>query len=71
MMPLHRNDPRVAAIEPQAINELAEGFETFITDEHVQFSIAISLKRLADAVAGDDQNTGIHLALLQLLDGKP
>ncbi len=31
-------------------------------------SIAISLRRIADAVCGDAQNTGIHKAILDISD---
>lgn len=34
--------------------------------EHVQCSIAISLKRIADALHGDDQNTGMKHALAEM-----
>lgn len=34
--------------------------------EHVQCSIAISLKRLADAVVGSEQRTGIHALIWQI-----
>ena len=36
------------------------------TEREIAHSIAISLKRLADAICGDSQNTGIHLAFLDI-----
>jgi hypothetical protein len=36
--------------------------------DHVQHSIAISLKRIADALHGDDQNTGMKHALAEIAD---
>lgn len=38
-------------------------------ESEVQLSIAISLRRIADAVCGDDQNTGIHCAILEIASG--
>jgi hypothetical protein len=35
-------------------------------DDHVHHSIAISLKRIADALHGDDQNTGMKHALAEI-----
>lgn len=35
-------------------------------DAHVAHSIAISLKRIADALHGDDQNTGMKHALAEM-----
>ena len=35
----------------------------------VQHSIAISLKRIADAICGDERNTGIHRAILEIASG--
>ncbi len=34
--------------------------------DHVAHSIAISLKRIADALHGDDQNTGMKHALAEM-----
>lgn len=34
--------------------------------EHIQCSIALSLKRIADALHGDDQNTGMKHALADM-----
>lgn len=31
-------------------------------------SIAVSLRRIADAVCGDPQNTGIHRAIIDIVD---
>lgn len=38
-------------------------------DEAAQISIAISLKRIADAVAGSEHNTGMHRLMMEFMRG--
>lgn len=45
---LFNSDERIAALEPVAVSELAD--PQYIDDGHVQMSIAISLKRIADTL---------------------
>lgn len=40
--------------------------EVLTTDQLIRVSIAISLKRIADALAGDSENTGIKLAVIEI-----
>ncbi len=48
------------SIEPAAAASTASG------EALALFSIAISMKRLADAVTGDEHHTGIHEAIVGL-----
>lgn len=56
--PQHRRDGLAHRMEPDTLGD---------TDaDHVAHSIAISLKRIADALHGDDQNTGMKHALAEM-----
>jgi hypothetical protein len=39
--------------------------------DHVQHSIAISLKRIADALHGDPENSGMKHMLAEIADRRP
>lgn len=59
----------VDQIEPSALVDsgLLFPMEKSVVDSYrLQLSIAISLKRIADALHGDDQNTGMKHALAEM-----